>query len=289
MKMKPVAMRNIKSPAYPTRRDFLAGATAFAAATFAGGWRIFAADPASGGFGGGAMPQNAAPRAILACVAMMPPVYHSEEEAMTIIREELSKAGVQLNKNVMLNNVLLPQPVNKSSNANVQLAQLIQQIQSQGKNIESNAIEQLQNTLQDTLSQFENRGNAFSEPARATKSISVSGMDPSKNIAVEFTTPSKFKNIAGDLGCANRMNNCSYQFITLDVRPKPGSQAGDKVYLGVFRDPTEKQSQVGGGYAISPSPNGLPSSSNKMTPEQSNDIRRQVQVFVSWLKEQKAL
>jgi hypothetical protein len=243
--MEPKPVQRASSPAYPTRRDFLAGATAFAAATFSSGLEIFAAAP-----GGGVLRGAGAGTA-----------YHAEDEAFSIIREELSKAGIQLRNNVMLNDVLLPQPVNQGSAA------------SQAPRI----------TAGIALPQPVNKGTAASTSKPLTKSLPVSGMDQTKNIAVEYMTPSRFDNIAKELGCTNRMSNCSYQFLTIDVQQKPGSQVGDKVYLGVFRDPSESLTDAGSRGGTTPT------STRRLTAEQTNNIRQQLQVFVNWLKEQKAL
>jgi hypothetical protein len=104
--MKPTAMRQIKNPVYPTRREFLAGAAAFVAGGFAGAWRLFAAEEAGGlvvapifEHGKGvASPGN----------WTRPPIYVSEDEAKTIIRNELSNSGVDIRDKAMLQDVLLP-------------------------------------------------------------------------------------------------------------------------------------------------------------------------------------
>jgi hypothetical protein len=244
--MDPQPVPQASIPAYPTRRDFLAGATAFAAATFGGSWRIFAASPTGGVTASPTM--GGVSRGSLACIAIMPPVYHSEEEAMSLIREELSKAGIQIIQEEL-------------SKAGVQL--------KTAANI--------------TLPQSPQGGFAAASSKPSAKSIPVKVMDPSKNIAVEITTSSKFNTTAKNLGWSSGIDDWCCQFITIDVPPTPGGNSRDKIYLGVFRDPTE--------YQIAPGDRGASSSpaSNKLTPEQSAIIHRQVKVFVDWLEEQKAL
>jgi hypothetical protein len=231
--MKPVPVRQFQSPAYPTRRGFIAGATAFTAAAFAGGWRVFGDEPVPADGGAGA---EGLPICILGGVGLA--TISLEDIAMSIIRDELSKHGIQLQSNVPLKDVLVPQAANKES--------------------------------------------ADHELKRLAKPIPISGMDQSKNIAVEFTTPSNFNEIAGQLGCANRMSNCSYQFLTINVQQQLDGPDADKVYLGVFLDPTNQQK--GNVWSILDTEDA-----SSEDPKFIDNLRQQVQVFVGWLKEQNAL
>ena len=103
--MEPKPVQESPAPRYPTRRDVLAGAAALALFNLLG----------------------CAHRTALGCVAVTPPVYLSEEEAMQVIREELAGYGVDLRSGTAINAIRIVEKfleVQQSGAGNRQTAQL---------------------------------------------------------------------------------------------------------------------------------------------------------------------
>ncbi len=93
--MDPKPVERSRPPAYPTRREVLAGAATFVLTGLtecsfcfaaAEGERVSVAPIFEHGEGRGAT----------GCVVISPPVFLSEEEALQIVKEELAKHGVKL-------------------------------------------------------------------------------------------------------------------------------------------------------------------------------------------------
>jgi hypothetical protein len=91
MEAKPV--EHHKPPAYPTRREVLAGAASFALASVANCTFVFAKSE-EGKITVAPIFKHGEGRGATGCVVMTPPVFLSEEEGMQILREELAKHGI---------------------------------------------------------------------------------------------------------------------------------------------------------------------------------------------------
>ena len=96
--MEPRPVLQHTTPAYPTRREFLAaGAAGLAAAGISGCGRdaevsLEVAPVFAHGEGRGAT----------GCIVLAPPVFLSEEEALQVIREELARVGIKLDEGMSL-------------------------------------------------------------------------------------------------------------------------------------------------------------------------------------------
>ena len=98
--MDPEPLDEIASPAYPTRREFLAGSAALLLA--AGCGRANAPHPIVA-----PIFEHGEGRGSDGCIAVCPPVFLSEDEAMQVIKEELAKAGIQLGSGMPLTGVMV--------------------------------------------------------------------------------------------------------------------------------------------------------------------------------------
>jgi hypothetical protein len=101
--MEPRPVLRQAKPGYPTRRDFLAiGASALTAASIAG-----CGDGASTSALVAPIFTHGEGRGATGCMALSPPVFLSEEEALQIVREEFAKAGITLGKGMPLPKVIV--------------------------------------------------------------------------------------------------------------------------------------------------------------------------------------
>ena len=99
--MEPRPVIESRNPNYPTRRDVLAGAAAFALAALGGQWRVIAATE-EGKIVVAPIFEHGTGRGADGCVVVSPPVFLSEEEAVQVIREELAKQGIKLKEGIRL-------------------------------------------------------------------------------------------------------------------------------------------------------------------------------------------
>ncbi len=93
--MDPKPVKHSRPPAYPTRRDVLAGAASFALVNVTGG-SVLSAEAHAGGTFVAPIFQHGGGIGATGCVVVSPPVFLSEEEALQVVKEELAKHGVQL-------------------------------------------------------------------------------------------------------------------------------------------------------------------------------------------------
>jgi hypothetical protein len=95
--MIPKPTTRLSTPAYPTRREFLAKGTLFLLATGCGGCSRMDAHPVVA-----PIFEHGEGRAYIGCVSVTSPVFLSEEESLQIIIEELSKEGITLGEGIPL-------------------------------------------------------------------------------------------------------------------------------------------------------------------------------------------
>ncbi len=105
--MEPKPVQQDLHPAYPTRRDVLAGAATFALANLAG-CSFAVAELESGKIAVAPVFEHGEGRGVTGCNVVTPPVFLSEEEGLQILREELAKHGIQLKAGGTLQGVVVP-------------------------------------------------------------------------------------------------------------------------------------------------------------------------------------
>lgn len=152
--MEPKPVQQSRSPAYPTRREVLAGAATFALAHVAGNWRLWAATEAGVTIVAPIF-EHGKGRGLTGCIVVSPPVFLSEEEAMQIVREELGKHGIQLKEAPPFRDVLIPRRIKERDAV----------IKADGK------VERIEKTIEDP---------------RNAKPLKPDGIDPNKRIAVSY-------------------------------------------------------------------------------------------------------
>ena len=103
--MEPKPVRHSEQPAFPTRREVLAGAATFAVVNLTGCSFVFA-EPEAAKTTVAPIFEHGDGRGATGCVVVSPPVFLSEEEGMQILREELAKHGVHLKTGGTLEGVL---------------------------------------------------------------------------------------------------------------------------------------------------------------------------------------
>lgn len=101
MQSKPVA--HTLAPRYPTRREFLAGASTLAVALV--GCHAKRSEAEAEGIVVAPLFEHGTGRGVAGCVVVSPPVFLSEEEALQILREELGKQGIKLLAGATLDDV----------------------------------------------------------------------------------------------------------------------------------------------------------------------------------------
>jgi hypothetical protein len=266
METKPV--QDFERPAYPTRREVLAGAASFALLSLAG-FNFAFAESEVGKISVAPIFNHGDGRGATGCVAVSPPVFLSEEEALQIVKEELAKHGVKLTAGPVLKDLkIAPRET--------------QQIGDDEK----------------TKKVVVDEENAAP--------LHVTGMDDKKSIAVEFVGYDNYRklggvspyeitkvdregHLTGSSGCSVSVYN--FKEAAEYVAAEAKKQGKDRVFLGVFYDPLP----------IPPKPQPHKKDETvdrkaerekreKQLKEQSEkDLRQQAKDFAAWLKEQKAI
>jgi hypothetical protein len=282
--MKPKPVQNIAQPAYPTRREVLAGAASFALVNLAGSSFVFA-EAESDAIAVAPIFEHGDGRGATGCVVVSPPVFLSEEEAMQIIHEELVKHGVQLKDGVVLESVRIPQRMRTYD--------------------------------------FEEIGKKASEKTvveskKHAKPFALSGIDSEKNIAVEFVSKQHYFDLGGvqESYSSNELDDTdaraetdsrgaraalhyssaqTYDFRTTAefVAAQVKNQGKGPIHLGLFYDPLrqarrttrEKDDLLELREALE-----MRGKSRDQKKDASKQLLRlQVQDFVAWLKEQQVI
>jgi len=259
--MKPKPVWRAKVPAYPTRlqiladpailerhvppawratRDIASAVAVFLAANAAG-----CATGGKGSSGGTPLTAIVAPifehgegRGSIGCIAVLPPEFLSEEEAMDVIAGELKKVGVDLCKrNVTFDEVRITRRYADAKQVKSLKSDLndVEEEITKLKLLEHSKIndgdikllEALRNKIQELM-----RLLPEDTPLR------VNAMDGKCKIAVKYVSQDNYYDCGGEYPNANKIIGLDYsmvevaQYLMQQIRGK-----GRGVYMGVFYDP----------------------------------------------------
>ena len=269
--MKPKPVRRYGTPAYPTRLQVLADpnllkkhipANWLSTPELAGAVAIFLAANSCTKAGEKQLPASSsaavvAPifehgegRGATGCIAVSPPVFLSEEEALQVITEELTNAGVQVTgTDVVLEGVTIPQHIET----------------------------------------YRHVGDRFEEKVEeipGTEPLSVDIKDDEHRIGVEFVSKSDYFKLGGAMS-PSTAQEYDFKQVARDVAKAVG-QKGKGIYFGTFYDPipevdwkslrTEKDWQK-----------RWEAAKTREGAEAKRLLRQQVQGFIDWLKGQGAI
>jgi hypothetical protein len=256
--MEPQAVQQSRTPSYPTRREVLAGAATFAAASLCGRLCVFAATN-EGKTIVAPIFEHGEGRGATGCVVVSPPVFLSEEEAMQIVREELAKHGVQLKAGAALKDVRIPvrresyQPIDKG-----------------------NGVKEYEKTI--------------TEDVTRAKPLVVDGIDSDKKVAVEFVSEKDCVDLAGQTG-PGLAQKYDLKYAAKYIAAQVKKQAKESVYVGFFYDPAVKwrHSEAPPREKKRDGEKRWKKDMEASKTEAKYLLRQQVQDFAAWLKEKKAI
>ncbi len=261
--MEPKPVLHHAQPAYPTRREVLAGAASLALFNLAGGNFAFAASE-EGKIAVAPIFKHGAGRGVTGCMVITPPVFLSEEEGMQILREELARHGVRLKAGGNLEGVRVPARTEKDESVNM----------GGGK-------QEIKTTV-------------VEDPHKAIP-LKPTGNDSDKNIAVEFVSTKNYFDLGGP-SPGSMVVHYDFKEVAEYAAAQAKKQGKDRVFLGVFYDPSPEKADVKPSKQDSMARLRYDSgASNSVTdPRPTKDdskelLRQQVRDFIAWLKEQKAI
>jgi hypothetical protein len=266
--MEPKPVQDHKPPAYPTRREILAGAASFALAGLAGGALVFAASE-DGKTLVAPIFEHGEGRASDGCMVVVPPIFLSEEEALRIVKEELAKNGIHLAPGTVLKELRVA-------------PRRQQQIEDDEK----------------TRKIVVDEENA--------KPLHVTGIDRKRSVAVEFICRKNYKTLGGidshsvDItdSAGERHGSTFSSVVDFDFKDAATHLAKEihrksqqRLYIGVFYDPLQRAPLA------SPPKKGekidrtaaREKRDKQSKAESAKELRQQAQDFVAWLKNQKAI
>lgn len=268
--MEPKPVQVSKTPSYPTRREVLAGAATFALASFAGCWRVLG-ETAEGKAIVAPIFEHGTGRGAIGCVVMNPPVFLSEEEAMQVIREELAKYGIRLKGGTVLKGVRLCHRL----------------LTHQGENEKSTKEIDFEN---DPEWRAAGEKNPVLKWRLAPTLLKLDGIDSDKNVAVEFISRSNYDD-SGGLIPTSTVRDYDFVDVAKYVASKVEEKSQDRIYFGVFYDPTIRPPKQD--YSKKLSAAEREAAWKKGDEDAKNEskklLREQVEDFAGWLKEKKVV
>lgn len=256
--MEPKPVLHSRPPAYPTRREVLAGAASFALIHLTG-CSFVSEEAQAGEIIVAPIFEHGEGRGAVGCVVVSPPVFLSEEEAVQIVREELAKHGVELKAGGTLKGVRIPSRM-----------EMLDLVDKGG-------------------GETEVKESVVEMPDEA-KPLRLDGLDPDRKIAVKFVSCKGYHDLGGPLS-ASTVQGYDFKDVARQVATAARQQAQDSVFFGVFYDPSTKfplsepadaDDKVDWETAWKKREEHGKKESEKL-------LRQQVQDFVGWLKEQKAI
>jgi hypothetical protein len=254
MEPKPIRAEEIRTPSYPTRRDVLAGAAAFALATLGGQWRIFAATK-DGKIVVAPIFEHGEGRGAMGCSAVTSPVFLSEEEAMQIVRDELGRQGIQLKEGITLKDTHV----------------------SRRKLVYEHGKEHIVEVEDKIKTDADRAAAAAKEPESASYlpgPLKLSGVDARKKVGVKFVTWDNYDALGG-VARGGMGWSCDFKEAAGYVAETARRQSKEPIYLGVLYDPAVLWSMV--------------DARGEKEAEARKLLREQVKDFVAWLKKQKVI
>jgi hypothetical protein len=210
--MQPKPLQSHERPAYPTRREILAGAASFAFAGLARGTFVFAATE-EGKITVAPIFKHGEGRGAMGCIVVSPPVFLSEEEGMQILREELAKSGIKLKAGSLLAGVRIPARLEKRK-------------------------------LVDNGNGKKEYKDEFVEVPSRAKPLKLGGIDSNKKIAVEFLSHKRYDDLRGEDGIP-LVQTFDFKGAAEYVAAQVKKQGRDQIFVGVFYDPLTKLSLKG--------------------------------------------
>jgi len=263
MESRPVG--ECKSPSYPTRREVLAGAASFALASFGGGSCVWG-ETKKGAAVVAPVFEHGTGRGATGCVVISPPVFLSEEEAMQIIREELAKHDVHLEKGKVLQGVrLFPRIVRSDEKHNRYIAE---------QNYENDP----------EWREFIKKNPKKEDPFRP-RPLELDGIDSQRNIAIEFVSQREYFNMGGTQSIGS-VTEYDFADVAKYVTSKVEKESKDQIYFGVFYDPVVEPPEID--YSTDAEYKAAWKKREETGKEESKKLlRQQVQDFAGWLKEKK--
>ncbi len=213
MEAKPVTQK--QEPAYPTRRDVLKSAAAFVLVGLAG-TRIAADEGKGKGITVAPVFEHGNGRGVAGCIVVSPPVFLSEEEAMQIIREELTKHGIKLKDGGVLEGVHLPRSLMNAEEAYRDL------------------LESLRNELKGLKEGSETSPKDVPQPLSSFK---VDGLDNDKRIAVEFISQEGYP---AEPGSWSSVRDYDFRNVAKRLASTVKNQGKEDMFFAVLYDPVSR-------------------------------------------------
>jgi hypothetical protein len=250
--MEPKPVQSQREPAYPTRREVLAGAASAALVNLIG-CDFVLAETEGGGITVAPIFAHGEGRGATGCTIAAPPAFLSEEEGMQIVREELAKHGINLKAGGTWEAVRL--------RARIEKHKLIKR-------------EDGHTVIKDSIA----------EAPREAKPLKLGGIDADKKIAVEFISFTNYRDLGGLIN-VTASENYDFKNTAEYVADQVKNHGKEDVFFGAFYDPAANAA------AKEPKDRKTDRKGRmeRSMKESEELLRRQAQDFVDWLKEQKAI
>lgn len=205
--MDPQPVQHYATPKYPTRRDLMLGAAGFVLIELFGDEAKAAESdrPAAGRTVVAPIFKHGEGRGATGCIVIAPPVFLSEEEAMQIIREELTKHGVKLGDPMTL--------------ADVTMTVRYEHLDI----VEKGGKEELKRRIEEAT-------------GVATEPLKLGGVDRTKKVAVLFVSEKAYHDLGGPMGFST-VRRYDFAEVAEYVAAHLKKQSKADICVGLLYDP----------------------------------------------------
>jgi hypothetical protein len=284
--MEPKPVEHSHPPAYPTRREVLAGTATFALASLARCVFVYSEGPA-GKVSVAPIFEHGEGRGATGCIVIVPPVFLSEEESLQVVNEALAQHGVKLVRGTVVKELMID-------------PRCMQAVETDGTKEKAEAGEKA--TVPD-WPKWGSRNYMFVEDVGHSAALRFTGMDEKSSIAVAFVCQENYQASGGvdpDNGriltrdgnllfCTSSVSHYDFKdaakYLAAEIADADKSRR--RWYVGVLYDPVAEPKRDGDKKTGEP-PQSAKSDREAETAESKELLRQQAQEFAAWLKRQGA-
>jgi hypothetical protein len=279
--MEPKPVQHAQHPAYPTRREVLAGAASFVLFGLGGAQFVFA-ESEDGQTKVAPIFKHGEGRGATGCVVVSPPAFLSEEEALQVVKEELAKHGVQLASGPVLKDVKIA-------------SRRLQQVEEDEDGERGHIT-------------FDKKKQKIVPIQLLAAPLRITGMDEKRSIGIKFICKRDYEKLGGfdphRVEFASRdgkrraitmstVSSYDLKDVAAYVAAELKKQGKERAFFAVFYDPLWESrpvpKQKSDAKSLREAWKELDKPAEKRKEDSKRLLRQQAQDFVTWLKEQKAI
>lgn len=284
--MEPKAVEHSRAPAYPTRREVLAGAASMALVSLTGQVFLCADDPI-GEMSVAPIFEHGEGRGATGCVVIVPPAFLAEDEALQIVNEELAQHGIQLVRGAVIKELKIASRCMRPA-----------ETEETTKKTDPGDLDDA------ALWMMADRKLEFVRDPERAAPLRLTGMDKKKSIAVAFVCVRYYQTLGGvdpgngpiierdgkRSGIMSTVKHYDFKDAAkyLATEIKDAGKQQRRLYIGVLYDPVGRPKREGD-EDLAAVLQAMRADRETAAAESKKLLRQQAQEFVTWLKQHGAM